>query len=209
MDSADYKKYADRQKEKATRKATANKRAIKKTTKKTTQRSVLLLLALPLILFYAVITVNEAVFRIKYIPSWFEIYSCIGSATGSDNTKSINKADFGSVSLKDGEVTVYYFDVGQGDSALILTNKESILIDCGEKEYYGRVYNDLRNLGVTKLTAAIMSHPDSDHCGGFANIINAFQPTVFYMPELSADAIPDTKVYSDILDALDDNDTKV
>jgi beta-lactamase superfamily II metal-dependent hydrolase len=63
-----------------------------------------------------------------------------------------------------GILTVIFFDVGQGDSSLIITpDKKTILIDCGEFDDAARY---LGIMNITYLDVLIITHPDSDHAGG-------------------------------------------
>ncbi len=88
---------------------------------------------------------------------------------------------------------IYYLDVGQGDSILIVTKnrKSSILIDTGGKIKYKeeewkkqkKEYNIatdsiipfLRSLGINKLDYLILSHGDYDHMGEGINLIEKFK----------------------------------
>ncbi|MBN2111586.1 MBL fold metallo-hydrolase, partial [Candidatus Woesearchaeota archaeon] len=63
-----------------------------------------------------------------------------------------------------GNLTAIFFDVGQGDSALIITpDSRKILVDCGEYDDAARY---LGIMNITKLDVLIITHPDSDHAGG-------------------------------------------
>ena len=83
-------------------------------------------------------------------------------------------------------IEVYFIDVGQGESTLIITkNNKNILIDGGgneslykntgnnEEDYIGKniLYPYLINRGVKSLDYMIISHFDSDHCGGLFYIM--------------------------------------
>ncbi len=58
-------------------------------------------------------------------------------------------------------VGVHFIDVGQGDSALIITSKgKSILIDTGDKT---DILSYLKNRGINKLDYVFISHFDKDH----------------------------------------------
>ena len=69
------------------------------------------------------------------------------------------------------ELAVHFIDVGQGDSALLQTSEGSVLIDCGEYEYRHVVQEYLQLQGVYELEYFIITHPDSDHMGGAAYIL--------------------------------------
>ena len=73
-------------------------------------------------------------------------------------------------------------DVGQGDSILIHSNNESVLIDTG-----GSIDNDeskivinttiplLKSLGIKKLKYLILTHGDADHMGEANHLIDSFK----------------------------------
>jgi competence protein ComEC len=76
--------------------------------------------------------------------------------------------------VRDGKLAAYFFDVGQGDSQLILFGNKTILIDAGETEMGDRVVADLERLGVTRIDLLVATHPHSDHIGGMQNVLDTF-----------------------------------
>lgn len=63
-----------------------------------------------------------------------------------------------------GNMSAVFFDVGQGDSALLMTpDSKKILIDCGEDS---RASEYLKEMNITHLDLLIKTHPDIDHTGG-------------------------------------------
>lgn len=83
---------------------------------------------------------------------------------------------------------VYYLDVGQGDSSLLVSphSKETILIDTGGKVDFAvedwKIRNKtyhlsdntikfLKSIGITKLSYMIITHGDADHAKESLNII--------------------------------------
>ena len=74
----------------------------------------------------------------------------------------------------DGEVTeVHFIDVGQGDSILIKSGEEAVLIDAGEADQGPVVVNYLKAKGITSLDLVISTHPHADHIGGLVDVLNA------------------------------------
>ncbi len=65
-------------------------------------------------------------------------------------------------------------DVGQGDAILLRDGAHALLIDGGgwpAGDFGGRVLLPaLARLGVRSLEAAVVSHPDADHCAGLADL---------------------------------------
>ena len=86
----------------------------------------------------------------------------------------------------DSSLYVYYLDVGQGDSSLIITPhlKEVILIDTGgklsfdtklegDKSYVSEgTLSLLRSLGINKIDYLILTHGDYDHMGDAIYLVN-------------------------------------
>jgi competence protein ComEC len=60
-------------------------------------------------------------------------------------------------------------DVGQGDSTLIQVPGGSVLVDQGPPE--ADVAEQLRRLGVRRLTALVLSHPSRDNIGGAERVV--------------------------------------
>lgn len=73
-----------------------------------------------------------------------------------------------------GKLSVYFLDVGQGDSSLIIFGDKTILIDAGEIDMGDRVVNDLKELGVTRIDLLVATHPHSDHIGGMQKVLDNF-----------------------------------
>ncbi|MFP8489917.1 DNA internalization-related competence protein ComEC/Rec2 [Gracilimonas sp. Q87] len=82
--------------------------------------------------------------------------------------------------------TVIYFDVGQGDAALLQTpTGKNILIDAGVwspgyNSGKGVILPHLQASGIKKLDAIVLSHPHSDHIGGIVDLINEIEIGMIY-----------------------------
>ena len=66
----------------------------------------------------------------------------------------------------EGQLTVRFLDVGEGDCALISCNDHHLLIDGGPPDASRKLYAILQELHITHLDYIIASHPDADHIGG-------------------------------------------
>ena len=85
--------------------------------------------------------------------------------------------------LLDNSIEVYFFDVGQGDSSLLITpyHKEVIMIDTGgnsnNKDYHVSDYiiSFLKSKGINKIDTVIITHGDYDHMGESINLVNNFK----------------------------------
>lgn len=78
----------------------------------------------------------------------------------------------------DPNLTVTFFDVGQGDAALVqFPLGRTMLVDGGggwTKSDLGTriLFPELTRLGILTLDTLLMSHPDNDHARGFLGIID-------------------------------------
>jgi competence protein ComEC len=88
-----------------------------------------------------------------------------------------------------GEAELVVLDVGQGLSVLVRTARHSLLYDMGPAQPEGFDAGErigvpsLRALGVRRLDAAVVSHGDNDHAGGFAAVRRAYPMPVAWSPE--------------------------
>lgn len=90
----------------------------------------------------------------------------------------------------DNNFYVYYLDVGQGDSIVLISprSREATLIDTGGKksvsynefppnEYHvsNNVITFLKSINISKINTLITTHGDYDHMGESLNIVNNFK----------------------------------
>lgn len=82
------------------------------------------------------------------------------------------------------DLYIYFIDVGQGDSTLIITpNNKKILIDGGGSEGTNSTYDVgedtlvpyLLDRRINKLDYVMISHFDTDHCGGIIAVLEAIK----------------------------------
>ena len=81
----------------------------------------------------------------------------------------------------DGNYYVYYLDVGQGDSALLVSphKSEVLMIDTGGvagSDYHvsNNVITFLKSLGISKINLLILSHGDADHAKEALNYLENY-----------------------------------
>jgi competence protein ComEC len=79
---------------------------------------------------------------------------------------------------------VTFLDVGQGDSALVEAPGAAVLVDQGPPE--ADVAGQLRRLGVRSLTAIVLTHPQRDHIGGAARVVDRLDVGTVAEPGIQA-----------------------
>jgi competence protein ComEC len=82
---------------------------------------------------------------------------------------------------------VTFLDVGQGDSALLEVPGAAVLVDEGPPE--ADVAGQLRRLGVRSLTALVLTHPQRDHIGGAAAVIDRLAVGTVADPGIEAPSV--------------------
>jgi competence protein ComEC len=75
-------------------------------------------------------------------------------------------------------------DVGQGDAILLQVPEGAILVDQGPPE--GRVAEQLRELGIRRLAALVLTHPQRDHVGGAESVLRSVAVERVLDPGLTA-----------------------
>ena len=98
----------------------------------------------------------------------------------------------------EGVVEVYYLDVGEADSILIRDGEVNALIDAGNNADGKYIVKFFKDLGINDFKYVFGKHAHEDHIGGMDDIINNFNVSNFYMP----DVITTTATFEDVLDSM-------
>ena len=135
--------------------------------------------------------------------AWGFIYAYIQE----NNPKSedeVTKTTVGSINdavklTVEGNLNVYYFDVGQADSILLENNGKYMLIDAGNNADGEPLVEYFNDLGIESFEYVIATHAHEDHIGGMDDVINNFEVKNFYMP----DVVTTSKTFENLLGALE------
>lgn len=105
----------------------------------------------------------------------------------------------------DNILQIHFFDVGQADSTLLISNNQTMLIDAGNNDDGTLIVNNIKRLGIQKLDYVIGTHPHEDHIGGLDDVILNFDIGKIYMPKIQTN----TKTFEDVLDAIQSKKLKI
>lgn len=81
---------------------------------------------------------------------------------------------------------VTFFDVGEGDSALVQCDGHNMLIDGGPRDASSILYSYFSRNKIKKLDYVIATHPDTDHTGGISGALQVAQVKHAYSSVTSA-----------------------
>lgn len=103
------------------------------------------------------------------------------------------------VAHEDAKLLVHFIDVGQGDSTLLESKGEYVLIDAGEAEYGPTVKKYISDRAADSLKYVIATHPHSDHIGGLTEVINHIDTENF----ITVETDQSTRTWLNVLKAVE------
>ena len=105
------------------------------------------------------------------------------------------------------DLAVHFLDVGQGDSAIIVCDREAMIIDGGLPNQSRKIFAYLQdNLHQSDLKYVIATHPDKDHIGGLSALLQeAFTVHSIYSPVTEYDSDP----FNDLLKGAEKKRIKI
>lgn len=78
------------------------------------------------------------------------------------------------------ELVLTFFDIGQGDAALIVSpTGKRVLVDGGPPEGTQALIDGLSQRGIDRLDLIVLSHPHLDHLGGLRKLLERVQVGMF------------------------------
>lgn len=107
------------------------------------------------------------------------------------------------------KLTATFFDVGQGDAALVGCDGHYMLIDGGDTDDSSKMYSALQSNGIDTLDIVVASHAHSDHVGGLAGALNYASADLVLCPVTAydSDAFADFIKYAGEITVPDVGDT--
>lgn len=93
-----------------------------------------------------------------------------------------------------GDLNVHFVDVGQGDACIVeLPDDKKLLIDAGDTKktnknklltYIDENIKDAEGNTIKWFDYAVLTHPDSDHCGGMYDVLTEYPAKTLYRPNV-------------------------
>jgi len=120
---------------------------------------------------------------------------------------SIESPDSGTpVSTNGQKLKVYFLDVGQGASQLLVApSGKTMLIDAGNNDKEQVMLDYMKHYGISRLDVVIGTHPDADHIGGLDKVIDHIPVETIYMPKVQSN----TKTFESLLKSIKNKGLKV
>ena len=103
-------------------------------------------------------------------------------------------------------LNIYFFDVGQADSSLIVYNDKAMLIDAGNVADGEEILEGLEKLGIDDLDYVIGTHIHEDHVGGLYKIVDGIDVGKLYLPYNESST---TSYYKKLLKSLQAKDMSI
>jgi len=86
-----------------------------------------------------------------------------------------------STSTKAANLDLYFFDVGQGDSAMIKKGDFEMLVDGGPDNKVIEKLGQYLPYSDRKIEAVLLTHPHSDHVAGLVEVLRRYQVEKIYL----------------------------
>ncbi len=87
-----------------------------------------------------------------------------------------------------GTFSALALDVGQGESIILRSGGETVLVDCGSSNSYedpgGLAADTLHSMGVRELSAVVVTHYHADHTNGLYEVLRRVPVDRLYLPDI-------------------------
>ncbi len=125
--------------------------------------------------------------QLQFIPTWDALFTAVG---------------FQQPPLSAEQLRVTVPDVGNGDCILIENGGDAVLIDTGGHGRSQHVMTVLRERGIRRLKAILVTHADIDHIGAIDEILAEFDVEAVWKPLIEPENQPKTRAYTDMMAAI-------
>ena len=113
--------------------------------------------------------------------------------------------DTGQTEYETSGLTVYFINVGQADSALIVCDGHAMLIDGGNRGDSSLIYSFLDSRKITHLDYVVATHSDEDHVGGLSGALRAATVGVALCPVTESGS----ELFNNFVNSLSEQDVQI
>lgn len=126
----------------------------------------------------------------------------------NDNQKQTEELNstYSNIDIDTSKLNIFFFNVGQADSSLILYKDKVILIDAGNDSDGDKIVEFLKANKITQIDYLIGTHIHEDHIGGIPDIVNNISVKTIYMPTNTSTK---DNFYEEVLDSIKDNNLSI
>lgn len=147
----------------------------------------------------------ESVYGIK-ISDYIEYDEEIGSSGLYENKINVETKTSDELVCEKDKLNIFFLDVGQADSSLIVYNDMSMLIDAGNVNDGELILEGIKKLGLKDIDYVIGTHIHEDHLGGLKDVVKGIDIGKIYLPYNDSST---TKYYKELLKVIQSKDMMI
>jgi len=130
------------------------------------------------------------------------VYYYLSDGQGGSIFSSASVSPAAQLQVEEGQLAMFFVDVGQGDCILVQSGGETMLVDTGSGQAVMAVLDFLEARDVEDIDYLLLTHAHEDHIGNAVELLRRYEVGAAYLPE----AASDSATYQDTLEALEDRD---
>lgn len=147
----------------------------------------------------------ESTYGIK-ISDIIDYESSVASTGLYENKINVETITSSELVIEKDKLNIFFLDVGQADSSLIVYNDVSMLIDAGNINDGDKILEGIKKLGLKDIDYVIGTHIHEDHMGGMKKIVDGIDIGKIYMPYNDSST---TKYYKELLKSIQSKDMMI
>lgn len=147
----------------------------------------------------------ESTYGIK-ISDIIDYEGSVASTGLYENKVNVETITSSELVIEKDKLNIFFLDVGQADSSLIVYNDMSMLIDAGNINDGDKILEGIKKLGLKDIDYVIGTHIHEDHMGGMKKIVDGIDIGKIYMPYNDSST---TKYYKELLKSIQSKDMMI
>lgn len=147
----------------------------------------------------------QLIFAVIVTTLFIAVSAITGNTRDEDIILSSSEQEVSKTEFSDSKSYVVSIDVGQGDCTLIKSYERSFLIDCGTKQSGKTIVEKLKQNDINRLDFILISHPHSDHMGGFIEVADNIDIGNIIIDTISPYDDDESDEYANIIDYCEQN----